>query len=212
VSFAEQLRLARQRAGLSQQGLAEQMDSMTGARISQYESGKSIPSDSVRSRFEAVLGPITDTPPQDVPDMTDTDTATANGSGPKDDPPQPRTGSAKKSAGPKKSAAPKSGQFTLAQQLEFPYQLAANFLGPRLPSTAQVIHQQAPMCAAAWDQFLYRYPALREKIESGMIASDIVALLMAHAPIFQMAVAETNAINRERVEQASYDGGIGSAA
>jgi hypothetical protein len=53
-----------------------------------------------------------------------------------------------------------------------------------------------------------RYPALREKIEQGMIAGDIVALIMAHLPIIQAAREETQRLQ----EQQAWDAGATPAA
>ena len=56
-----------------------------------------------------------------------------------------------------------------------------------------------------------RYPALREKLESGMVAQDIVILIMAHLPIVQTAQAELQARNLA-MQGEGYTGGVGGEA
>lgn len=115
---------------------------------------------------------------------------------------------AKKAAAPKRKATPSSIP-PLATQLAFPYMLIGDLTARRLPITGQVIQQQAPACGAAWDQFLYRFPSLRAKIEEGAIATDILALIMAHLPIIQCAREE---IAAQQAQAQGYDGGIGNQA
>ena len=75
--------------------------------------------------------------------------------------------------------------------------------------TQHLFAVQAGPCAAAWDQFLMRYPALRDKIEQGAVAADVVNLVMAHVPIVQVAREEMAML---QAQQAGYDGGIGAPA
>lgn len=103
----------------------------------------------------------------------------------------------------------KSATIPLAVQLELPYLILGDVVGRKLPSTGGALKQQAPQCAQAWDQFLLRYPSLREKLEQGMVAGDVVALLMAHMPIIQMAREESAWMAQQRAQQQGYDGGIG---
>jgi hypothetical protein len=121
-----------------------------------------------------------------------------------DEPPRPRKQAPEKKAAPKRTGS-SAGGIPLAKQLEFPYEILSNLTAQRLPHTSAVLHAQAGPCAAAWDNFLRRFPALREKIESGMIAGDVVALLMAHIPIVQVMRAETAALQEQ---MQGYAGGI----
>jgi hypothetical protein len=126
-----------------------------------------------------------------------------------DEPPRARPAkkqAAKKQAAPKRAAASGAG-IPLSVQLAFPYEILSNLTAQRLPHTSNMLHAQAPVCGQAWDNFLRRFPALREKIESGMIAGDVVALLMAHIPIIQTMRAET--VNLQE-QMAHYEGGIGN--
>jgi transcriptional regulator with XRE-family HTH domain len=181
VSFGEDLRAARKAAGYcSQESLAEAVG-VAAQSVNKWETGGNTPSFENLEKLETVLGvrlnletPVT---PQDVPDGG---AYTA-----KDEPPKPRKAAAAKKAGPKSSGMP-----SLRLQLEMPYKLGATALQTRLPHTAAVINMQAGPCAEAWDTFLLRYPKLREKIESGAVAADIVNLVMVHVPIVQMAREE----------------------
>lgn len=123
---------------------------------------------------------------------------------------KPRRPSRPKGSTGGKRRAPKTAAIPLSQQLQLPYLLLSDVTRSRLPVTSGALYQQAPICAQAWDQFLMRYPALREKIESGMIAGDVVALVMAHLPIIQAAREEIAA--QAAAQQAGYDGGIGPSA
>jgi transcriptional regulator with XRE-family HTH domain len=114
----------------------------------------------------------------------------------------PKASAAKKAAAPKK-APPRSGMPPLAETLQLPYVLLSNGLATRLPQTSAALARQAGPCAAAWDNFLLRYPALREKIESGMITADIATLVMAHLPIVQAAREEGTRLR----QQAEWDAG-----
>ena len=79
----------------------------------------------------------------------------------------------------------------LAKQLEYPYLLAGQFVASRgLPVTGNTMVQVAPQAAAAWDQFLQRWPDFHEMLEKGMIASDVIALVMVHLQIVSAARAE----------------------
>ena len=108
-----------------------------------------------------------------------------------------------------RSAGPSAASFPLAVQLQLPYRLLSNVTASRLPVTSGVLAAQAGPCAEAWDQFLMRYPALREKIEQGMIAGDLVALIMAHLPI--LAAAREELAARARAME-SYEGGVPTPA
>lgn len=126
-----------------------------------------------------------------------------------DEPPAPKKAAAKKQAAPKKIAPPR-GMPGIQTQLEVPYHLGATLMRSRgLVFTAEVMDRQAGPCAAAWDEFLKRYPKLREKIESGMVAADIVTLIMVHMPIVQTAREEI-AARQQAMEH--YEGGIASTA
>lgn len=113
----------------------------------------------------------------------------------KDEPPKApkRDRSRRSSSGAIRAKAP-SG-VPLSVQLQLPYELGAMVLNSRgRPQTAQAVMAQAPACAAAWDRFLLRFPALREMIEKGAVGADVVALIMAHVPILEAARAEAYAI------------------
>lgn len=119
-----------------------------------------------------------------------------------DRPPRPRQKS-------KNKATANPSAFPLAVQLQLPYRLLSNATASRLPVTSGVLAAQAGPCAEAWDQFLMRYPALREKIEQGMIAGDVVALIMAHLPILTAAREELAA---RAAAMESYEGGVPTPA
>lgn len=104
---------------------------------------------------------------------------------------------------PKRPRGPAALPLTV--QLQFPYQLAADATRNRLPATSAMLVRQAAPCAAAWDRFLLRYPSLRKKIEEGAIATDVVALIMAHVPIVTTAREELAA---QRAQMESYEGGL----
>ena len=184
MSFGDELRAARLEAGLSQNAL-EEAAGIAKNLVSGYETGKSVPSFTNLDKLEAVLGvrlnadapgePVT---PKDVPEAELPFTPS------KDEAPKPRK------APPKRGPKPTSGMPSLREQLEVPYRLAGTALATRMPVTSGVIYAQAGPCAAAWDQFLLRYPALREKIEQGAVAADIVNLIMVHVPILQVAREE----------------------
>lgn len=122
-----------------------------------------------------------------------------------DEAPRPRQ-TAKKAA-PKAKAPPKSsGMPNVRAQLEMPYHLGAALANSRgFVHLAGVLQAQAGPCAQAWDEFLKRYPKLREKIESGMVAADIVNLVMVHAPI--LAIAREEIAARQRAQE-HYEGGL----
>lgn len=135
-----------------------------------------------------------------------------------DEPPQPKASqraAPKKSGGRRPTGKPRGGgsgtaSIPLAVQLELPYKLGSNIAQARgFYQLAQVLDIQARPCAEAWDTFLMRYPALREKIEQGMIAGDVVGLIMAHVPIFQVFRMEVQA---RQEAQAHYEGGLATAA
>jgi hypothetical protein len=89
----------------------------------------------------------------------------------------------------------------LAKQLEYPYRLAGTLAHSRgLPFTGDTLIRVAPEAAAAWDQFLQRWPDLHEMLEKGMIASDVIALVMVHLQIVSAARQEL-AARQPRPEQ-----------
>lgn len=194
MTFGEDLRAARTEARLSQPQLAEMVGVSGFKIISQWENDHVVPKFENIDKLEAALNVrFNVVTPQDVPDGTP-------GDGPsKDAPPQPRKQQAKKSTG----KAP-AGMPSLRLQLEMPYRLGATALQSRLPATAYCLNEQAGPCAAAWDTFLLRYPKLREKIEQGAVASDIVNLVMAHMPIVQVAREE---IAAQQAAMANFVGG-----
>jgi hypothetical protein len=109
-----------------------------------------------------------------------------------DEPPKVR-----RTRGPRKQGAHSIGAAKrvspgpLKAQLEIPYRLAGQIAASRgLPMTGNVLVQKAPDCAGAWDQFLKRWPALYEALEKGMIASDVIVLVMVHLEILQVARME----------------------
>ena len=205
MSFADELKAARLAAGMSQAELAQQAG-ISIQSVSKYENGQvASPKYEAVDALEKLLGvrfnieeePVT--PPQQVPDLDDREFS-------KDAPPRAKKAAAKKAA-PKRG--PAAGIPSLRVQLELPYKLAAAGLRPRLPATATTIDAQAGACAAAWDTFLLRYPALREKIEQGGVAADIVNLVMAHAPILQVAREE---IAAQQLMEQTYAGGLDGQA
>ena len=182
MTFGEDLKAAREAAGLTQLDVATQTG-IQQKQISGYENDRVTPNYGTLEKLEAVLGVRLNVPAGDEP-VTPKDVPEADGFT-KDEPPKVRK---PRAAGPKPK--PSSGMPSLREQLEIPYRLASAGLAPRLPNTAAVIGAQAGPCAAAWDQFLLRYPKLREKIEQGAVAADIVNLVMAHMPILPMAREE----------------------
>jgi len=106
----------------------------------------------------------------------------------------------------------------LKTQLEYPYRLAGQLATSRgLPHTGGVLKQVAPDAAAAWDQFLQRWPDLYEMLEKGMIASDVIALVMVHLQIVSAARKELAAhagVSPERYnpQEGAGDGADASAA
>lgn len=192
----EELFERRQAAGLSQGELADR-SGISRQDISAYEQGHKTLGEDRSARLMAAL--------------SDRHEQHENGQGERtfrqDAPPR-----AKKAA-PKQRPAPKVAAIPLAAQLELPYKIIGDIAGYRgLPQTRGILYQQAPLCAQAWDTFLMRYPALREKIEQGMIAGDIVGLIMAHVPIVQVARME---IAERQAAMEGYTGGLpadGSAA
>ena len=203
MAFPDELREAREAAGLSREALAD-ASGVSASAIKKYETGLATPRYDNLDALERTLGvrfnlmedATMPTEPQVVPDLDEARST--------DKPPR-----VKKAAGARKSAAPK-GMPSLQAQLQMPYKLAAAGLRTRLPNTAQMLEVQAGPCAAAWDQFLLRYPGLRDKIEQGAVAADIVNLVMAHVPIVQVA-REEMAIQAAMMDQ-TYDGGLGGQA
>ena len=200
MSLGEDIRAARQAAGLSTDELAERIG-FSGSHLTNVEGGSKNPSYQMIDALEGALGvrfnadPV-DPDPQDVPSATPPRST--------DKPPR-----AKKATGAKK-AAPKSGMPSLQTQLQMPYMLASTALRGRLPATSNALAVQAGPCAAAWDQFLLRYPGLRDKIEQGAVAADVVNLVMAHVPIVQVAREEMALM--AQMAETTYDGGIGGTA
>lgn len=129
-----------------------------------------------------------------------------------DEPPQPKRGRPRGSTTQKATPKTQSSPIPLRVQLEIPYKLGATLAQSRGYATAAAaMRRQAPECAAAWDDFLKRWPALYEMLEKGMIGADVVRLFMAHYPILQ-AVREEQ-MRRVQMEQAYADqGGDGVAA
>ena len=199
MSFGDELRAARNASGMSQAVLAEAVGVSSFKVVSQWENGHSTPNYENLERLESVLGvrlnveagdePVT---PRDVPEAP----AEESPYKAKDAPPKPRKGTAKKAAGGANAGIP-----SLRVQLEMPYRLGATALASRMPYTSSMLNQQAGPCAEAWDVFLMRYPKLREKIESGAVAADIVNLVMAHVPILQIAREELAAQQAAAAQQ-----------
>ena len=201
MSIGDEIRTAREAAGLTKAELADRIG-FSDSHLTNVEAGSKNPSYQMVDALEGALGvrlnadPV-DADPQDVPSAPLPPRST-------DRPPR-----AKKATGAKK-AAPKAGMPSLQTQLQMPYMLASTALRGRLPATSNALAVQAGPCAAAWDQFLLRYPALRDKIEQGAVAADVVNLVMAHVPIVQVA-REEMALMAQMAEP-TYDGGIGGSA
>ena len=204
MSIGDQIREARQAAGLTQVALA-QATGINVQQIQRYERGHSEPPPDVEARlgsfFEATFSQgggddDVSAPPPDEEYSRDTR-------------PTPRKNAGKTKRAPKR--APSTAIVPLSVQLELPYRLLSDVTRNQLPVTSQVLRQQAGPCAEAWDLFLMRYPALREKIEQGMIAADVVALIMAHLPILQ-AAREEIAARAQAQREAGYAGGVDQAA
>jgi hypothetical protein len=86
-------------------------------------------------------------------------------------------------------------------QLQIPYQLAGQIAASRgLPHTGAILIARAPECAAAWDQFLKRFPAVYDMLEKGMVAGDIITLLWVHFEIVQTMRAEVASMQPTRTE------------
>ena len=208
MTFADDLFAARERLGWTQSELADELG-VARKTVGLWERGAMVPSFDNLEKLEAVIGSRLNVEvPQTVPDLDD-----VIGEGPtKDEPPRvkkPAAGPRGKSTGGARKTKSNPGGLSLAAQLEFPYHLLGNVASSRgLPATSAALHGQAGPCAAAWDQFLMRYPALREKLESGMVAQDIVILIMAHMPIVQTAQGEMKA-RAEAMAGEGYTGGIG---
>jgi hypothetical protein len=119
---------------------------------------------------------------------------------PKRGPGRPRGASSSKSTGSSSRSSARSGSkpIPLTEQLQIPYRIAGTALASRLPATSHALYAQAGPCAAAWDTFLRRWPELHEMIEKGMIAGDIVGLIMAHLPIITAARGEAQVIAEAR--------------
>ena len=197
MTAGESIRAAREALGWSQSDLAREAG-IGQDTVSDIERGKTNPSRGSLDKIRAVLD-------FEEPDVTTTESEPREFT--KDEPPRARKAGAAKKAAPKKT----SGAIPpLSVQLQVPYKLAATGLRTRLPVTAQVIDAQAGPCAAAWDQFLLRYPGLRDKIEQGAVAADIVNLVMVHLPILQIAREEL--ANQQQAAQQTYDGGLGAQA
>jgi hypothetical protein len=123
---------------------------------------------------------------------------------PQDEPPKakrprgrPRTKKGAHSIGAGRNAQP------LKVQLQVPYQLLGQVVGARgLPATGNALIVAAPRAAEAWDQFLQRWPGLYEMLEKGMIASDVIVLVMIHLEILGVA-------RQEMAQRAQYLTGQG---
>lgn len=201
MTFGDDLKVARTEAGLTQQALADAIG-MSKVHVAAVENDRAKPSyDMVDGLEKALDTRFNVVSPKDVPDGVEPEFTA------KDEAPRVRRGAKKAAA--KRVAAPRSTLPPLAVQLEVPYHLLAMMARPRVPVTADVIDRQAKACAQAWDQFLLRYPALRERIEQGAVAADIVNLITAHAPILSTARAE---IAAQQAAQEGYEGGLNANA
>lgn len=197
MSIADQIKAARLAAELSQSALAR-ASGMEQSDISKIEKGERHPGPGVIGRIAEALG----TTFEEDDDVSDTTTEFST-----DLPPQPKKAKATtKKAGPRHAKTAMG--ISLQDQLAFPYHLLGDVAANRLPMTSNMLHAQAPVCAAAWDQFLLRYPSLREKIEQGMVATDIVMLIMAHVPIVQAMREETQRL----AQQQEWDASASAAA
>jgi hypothetical protein len=183
LSFGEEIRAARHRKGWSQRELAVAIG-VDQNRIYLWESGRIRPSDEKLGDLESTLGPIR----SDVVAPGDFDAGLADSPPPTPAPAKDKPPNVKKAAA--KKPASKAGMPPLAVQLEIPYHLAAAATRARLPHTSAALDVCAGPCAQAWDQFLMRYPKLREKIEQGAVAADVVNLIYAHMPIVTAAREE----------------------
>lgn len=198
MSLGDQLRHAREAAELSQTELAE-LAGMQQPAISAMERDRQNMGPSTRARLEEALR--IQFQDEDMPyahrpeDEFSTDEA-----------PKPRT--EPKKAKPRAKKAP-AGAIPLSVQLQVPYQIGGTLLASRLPVTANALVNNAEACATAWDQFLMRYPALREKLEQGMVAADVLNLIYAHWPILQAAREE---LAMQRAVAEGYAGGLETAA
>lgn len=110
---------------------------------------------------------------------------------------------ARRSAGPARVSA--AGAIPLQVQLQVPYNLLADVTARRLPLFSNQVRASAPAAAAAWDTFLLRYPSLREKIESGMVGADVLALVIVHVEMLRILRAE---LEMQRSAAEHYEGGI----
>jgi len=138
-----------------------------------------------------------------------------------DEPPQVRQTRPRKAQGPRKRAGRRRGAHALgshpnpiplAKQLEYPYLLAGSFASSRgLPHTGDTLVRVAPQAAQAWDQFLQRWPDLHDMLERGMIASDVIALVMVHLEIVQAARVEL-AARQPRPDEYNPQEGAGDGA
>lgn len=196
--FGDQLRAAREAAGLSQSQVAEAVG-ISGNTISYYETGSREPGPGNRDKLVQFFEGLGMTPDDEEKAFS------------VDEPPKIRKGAARTKPAPLRRPSP-GAAVPLAVQLQMPYLLASDLSRTRLPRTSGVLREQAPMCGAAWDQFLRRYPALREKIEQGMIATDIVGLILAHLPIITVAREEIAAQAMEAQRMAGYAGGVEAPA
>jgi len=188
VTVGERVRALRLEREWTQVELAEAA-SIDKSSISQIESDK----DPVGPARAARLAEAFGIPVEDL--MASDEEEDFNLTGHRSTDEEPVTRGGPKKTSPKKPSGPRySGKgIPLAVQLQLPYNLLSNVTAAKLPVTSQVLAEQAAPCAAAWDQFLLRYPALREKIEQGMIAGDVIALIMAHLPILAAAREEIQA-------------------
>jgi hypothetical protein len=139
------------------------------------------------------------------------DTATTGfDEGPKDDAPKARRtrlgGNGRRKGAHSPGAARRTANVpALKVQLQIPYKLAGQVATSRgLPHTGAVLDRKAPECAAAWDQFLQRWPALYEALEKGMIAGDVIALIMVHMEILQVARMEL-AARQQQFQDGAYN-------
>lgn len=193
MTIGEQIRAAREAAGLSQNDLAEAAGVHRQA-LSEIERGR-VGIGPVRlARIKEALGTTFDT---GTDPMNEPDGFT------KDEAPRPKKAQGRPPGRPKK--APTVAQIPVAKQIEMLYRLGGQAISPRLPVTANAVVGQAAMCGEAWDAVLRRYPAIYEFIQKGMIAGDIAALVIAHMPIIEAARME---LAQRAAQEATYAGGI----
>lgn len=83
-------------------------------------------------------------------------------------------------------------------QFKLIYDLLATAMSSRAPVVSSAMHKQSSACAKADEQLLRRWPKLYEAMEKGLIAGDILAVVMAHMPILAAVRIE---MDQRRVEE-----------